>query len=112
MQFLTELEQKLLRLALDGGAQQGEIDNSAITLIRKLRNRGVNASDLIAQLETSIPALADGPVMAFGKHKGKPLTNIETAYLVWAISTCRNMTPNLRSAIQNELYSREVVNDV
>jgi len=43
--MLNETEIKLLRLALDSGAQPGEIANAALLLIRKLRKRQASVDD-------------------------------------------------------------------
>jgi len=49
--MLSETEEKLLRLAMDEGAQPGEINSAASLLIRKLRKRQVSADDLIHMLK-------------------------------------------------------------
>lgn len=43
--------------------------------------------------------------LTFGKHRGQPLSEIETSYLEWAKNADR-MSPDLRAAIERELASR------
>lgn len=76
--MFTEMEIKLLRLALDKGAMGGEIDNAAIALIRKLRNRNVNIDDIV----------------------GKALKDIPKDYLLWVLNNCDNISPSLENAIK------------
>ncbi len=92
MQVFTELEQKLLALALNAGAACGEIDNSAVMLLRSLRSRGVTPEDLIGGLGTgqSGPPIYSRPdyglcSMPWGKHKGSLFKDIPPAYLLWAL---------------------------
>lgn len=97
------LEEKLLRLALDGAASEGEIQNSAVALIRALRARGVRPEALMRGSE-----LPDRPrqnfeagnmLMPFGRYRGRPLRSVPTAYLHWCLRTCQKLQPELRAAI-------------
>lgn len=44
--------------------------------------------------------------MPFGKHRGVPLSDIETSYLQWAV-TADKMTGELRDAIAAEIAGRK-----
>lgn len=89
--MFTEFEQKLLTLALDSAAEKGEIDNSAVMLLRSLRTRGVKPADLIAGLQNgSGPPIYSRPDFGickfpWGKHKGELFRDISPSYLLWAI---------------------------
>jgi hypothetical protein len=48
-----------------------------------------------------------GPVMPFGKHKGKPLTWIPAGYLTWVLSGTNIKNGWLKSAVMAELESRK-----
>lgn len=84
---LTELEQKLMRLALDPAAAPGEIENCARKLFE--RRRGLTVEQILGDPQ---PAAA-GPeywapdyglcVMPFGKHKTKEFKDIPPSYLRW-----------------------------
>ena len=107
--MLNDIEMKLLRLALDKGAYDGESDTTAIMLIRKLRERNANADDLFIQPNIfpyyNNNSYAHGYYkMPFGKYEGEPLEDIPHNYLVWVLRNCRNIKPNLRAAIENVVY--------
>lgn len=94
---LTEIEMKLLRLALDKGAYEGEAENAAIMFIRKLRERNVKADELFAET----PVLKYGnETMTFGKYRNEMIKNIPINYLIWVLNNCANIDMNLRAAIQ------------
>src|SRR5262245_6467037 len=46
-----------------------------------------------------------GPLMPFGKHRGKPLKAVATDYLNWMLEECR-LLPALRVAVRAELRRR------
>jgi hypothetical protein len=48
---LTELEKKLLRLALCSSAQGAEVTTSAVKLVQSLRNRAVESATIETALE-------------------------------------------------------------
>lgn len=43
--------------------------------------------------------------LTFGKHRGKPLTDIESSYLEWVLTADR-ITPDLKAAITTALAAR------
>jgi hypothetical protein len=101
----SALEQKLVRLALDCAASEGEIQNSAVALIRSLRARGISPDALMtgSELAERRDGRSFGPgdmLMTFGKHRGRPLKRIPTKYLRWALRECDNLQPELRAAIR------------
>jgi hypothetical protein len=101
----TPVEEKILRLALDPAAFPGEVDSCGIRLIRSLRRRGVTADQLLqptAQPSWAARELdaARGYCINFGRFRGRSVGEIPGWYLEWALKNCRNMTPNLRRAMQ------------
>ena len=48
----------------------------------------------------------EAPCLTFGKHRGVPLTDIETSYLEW-VRTADRITPALLTAINAELATRK-----
>jgi hypothetical protein len=48
----------------------------------------------------------DTPCLTFGKHRGEPLTAIDTSYLEW-VRTADRITPDLLAAITAELATRQ-----
>jgi len=106
--MLTDIENKLLRLALDKGAYSGEADSAAIMFIRKLRERGASADELINKLDSS-KSIQDIPkyklrAMPFGKYKGELLMYIPEDYLEWVLDNCYDITDGLRCAIEKVVY--------
>ena len=106
--MLTDIELKLLRLALDRAAPDGEYSTAAIMFIKKLRERNANADDLFNKpnpviLSNDLSAHSQWR-MPFGKYKDEMLIDIPTDYLIWVLQNCRNIKPDLRNAIQNFIY--------
>lgn len=91
--MFTDKERKLLNLALDAGAQTGEIDNSAVMFFRSLRARGVTPADLEGGDNgngAAPPPIYARPdyglcAMPWGKHKGSLFKDIPPTYLKWAL---------------------------
>jgi hypothetical protein len=86
MPKLTELEQKLLRLALDPAAQPGEIANCGKMLVDSFRKRGMTPDEIFGQGQAPSAFSKPDPgitVMPFGRHKGKMLKEIPPNYLEW-----------------------------
>lgn len=54
---------------------------------------------------TSFDSAPEAPCLTFGKHRGQPLTCIESSYLEW-VKTADRVTPDLLAAIERELASR------
>lgn len=102
LQGLTDMEIKLLRLALDKGAYEGEADNAAIMFVRKLRERGAKADELFDNASAAVTKYGNTK-MTFGKYRNQQIKNIPISYLVWAVNTCANMNAVLRTAIINFL---------
>jgi len=105
----TEVEAKLLRLALDRAARGGEIETSAIKLVESWRRRGLSAETLLEPDAASLSASRSGfspadVLMPFGKCRGLPLRKIKTSYLRWVLKNCEDLQPELERAIRAVLY--------
>ena len=46
--------------------------------------------------------------MPWGKHKGIPLTDVDTGYLEWALINSTTLKPRLKSWLLDELTSRDI----
>jgi hypothetical protein len=108
---LTEVEEKLIRLACDHAATENEADVCGIKLIRSFRKRGLAAEQVVAAFTQSTWATrelmaARGYVVDFGKYKGKTVGEVSPRYLMWALKECDNMSFNLRLAMQLVLKAR------
>lgn len=109
--LLTELEEKLLRLALDPGAEPGEIRNSAIKLVQLWRKRKLSADDFfyIDENQGFQPPPIDYStfVFPFGKHRTKTLAEIPRSYLSyilrWMTETDAKKFSDLIEAVGNFL---------
>jgi hypothetical protein len=92
--MLTELEQKLVRLALDPAAQPGEIQACAIKLVAVWRKRGLTADEIFG-VGSALAAQYWAPdyglcTMTFGKHKGKQFKDIPPSYFRWLLVKLKN----------------------
>ena len=93
--MLTPVEEKLLRLALDKAAPDGEWMLACAKLFHSLRERAVDGytpglaakmSGEIAPEPTVTPEMMEWPGsirLGFGKHAGKKLAEIDPGYLAW-----------------------------
>ncbi len=109
----SERAAKILRLALDPAAADGEQQAAACLFVAALRKCGAtietDAAPQLHHARTAAPASAWSPLterMPFGKYKGARLADIPSDYLEWLISTAANLRPPLRRAIATELESR------
>jgi len=100
---LSDVEMKLLRLALDKGAYEGEAETAAVMFVRKLRERGVRADELFGDASSTAVTEYGNVKMTFGKYKNEMLKDIPISYLVWAFNNCVNMNAALRTAISKFL---------
>jgi hypothetical protein len=95
--------EKILRLALDTAATDGEAESAAVMLIRNWRASGVTAEDILGQTTSArLPA----KVMPFGQYKGASIAAIEREdpeYLQWVLATCTRRRQGLRRAIEAAL---------
>ena len=41
--------------------------------------------------------------MPFGKHKNKPINEIDPSYLEWVLANCQQISPELKRAIRSQL---------
>ena len=84
----NDREQKLIRLALDPGAADGELQNAAVMIFRSLKNRGIMADALLNGKASSFHQQSKSSRYIFpdwGKNAGKPFDLIERQYLYWII---------------------------
>lgn len=96
LKMLTSKESKLLALALDAGAFEGEWASAGLKFLQSLRDRKVNGFDVFNAKNTKPPepepffsrdhlAWPGSIIMTFGKYKGQPLSKIEPGYFVWCL---------------------------
>jgi hypothetical protein len=120
---LTATEKKILLLAMDRSAPDGEATAAAGRLIRLFRKRYEDGYELASDLE-SLPErkpVTDAQVrhaawlrhrasygnvtLRFGKHRGKPLSQIPADYLIWILRNCPRLNPYTREAIEGFLQT-------
>ena len=122
---LTETEKKCLILAFDRSTPEGEMIAAAGRLVRLLRKRYRDGYEVLGDLapkaaKRSIEdirrdretrqaawlrrrATFGAVTLRFGKHRGKPLSNIPADYLLWVLRNCSRLKPALREAIEGYL---------
>jgi hypothetical protein len=100
--------EKILRLALDTAATDGEAESAACALVRNWRKAGVTAEDIIG---VRLPPRLPPKAMPFGQYRGLSIATIaddDPEYLRWVLSTCTRLRPGLRRAIEAALGCRPV----
>jgi hypothetical protein len=122
---LTGTERKILLLALDRSASGGEVIAAAGRLVNSWRKRYRDGYELIGELEPKNPkrsiedirrdrearqaawlrrrATFGQVTLRFGKHRGKPLSQIPADYLIWVLRNCSGLNPYTREAIEGFL---------
>jgi hypothetical protein len=109
---LSELEKKILILAMDHNAANGEFTNAAVKFVNLLRKRYKSGHEFIADLETLPERQTDSVnrfgdfIMPIGKYKGTPLKNIPIKTLTWYLANI-NLWPATKMAIEGWLTGRE-----
>lgn len=97
--MFTDKEVKLLNLALDKSATEGEIRNAAIAFVTKLRSRGFRYLDATTH-EYEEREDYGLTVMTFGKHKGKCLKDIPNDYLIWVMESAERCSEYIKDSIR------------
>lgn len=115
MKPIPSKAEKLLALALDSAAHDGEWKNAAVMFVASLRKAGTTAQDITSAAPSPPPSPQwyrgsschpDSAVrMPFGKHKGAMLRDIPTDYLEWLFNSAK-LRPYLKGCIKNELGRR------
>ena len=109
---LTDIEKKILVLAMDRSATSGEICLAALKLIELLRKRYASGHDLIKDLEqikireeVRFVTVHHDPygnfIMPFGKHKGQKLKDVPVDYLLWILENYDGLRASTRTVIEN-----------
>ena len=101
--MFNEQEMKFLRLALDPGAHEGEIDNAAAKLISSLRVRLAKPEDFIIKTSKTSPGGQPSPgakqtssvnwgetKFNFGKMRGQAIQDATPDYLLWCYDWINN----------------------
>jgi hypothetical protein len=95
MALFHSKEEALVRLALNEAASEGEIEVSAVKLIRALRARGLDPEVLITGKELALakpkPQTVTDPgevVFEWGKWRGSAIKSVPKKYLRWVLWKC------------------------
>ena len=107
MTELPEKALKLLALALNQGAADGEWHSAAIKAVAEMRRRGVPVAffEITKPNSQPPPTRPDGYKMPFGKFKGQELTALPEWYMEW-IRLNMELRDPLLSAIEAECARR------
>lgn len=95
---------KLIALALDPAAEDGEWRAAACAYFAIFRKRGYTAKDYFG--ESAEPEPRGEEVMTFGRYKGQLLVAIPTGYLQWLMTKADGVSDALRNRISYELSRR------
>ena len=98
---------KVLALALDDAAHDGERMAAALKFVTVLRSHGIEVGQLViaGPGESALPSWRTHR-MPFGKHKGVPLREIDDAYLLWLAGRSGLREP-LRTYLRWEINLRQ-----
>jgi hypothetical protein len=115
---LSELQQKLIRLALDRAAQPGEIANAAVKLIESWRAQGKTLEDLFGDNALAVQEAAQqywAPdyglcKMRFGKHRDKEFKDIPPSYFRWLLPELKKKGPDEPYYENNQRLIEEIEN--
>ncbi|MGA2498235.1 MAG: hypothetical protein ABSH20_10865 [Tepidisphaeraceae bacterium] len=104
---------KLLAIALDPAAVDGEAENAGVRAVKEARRLGLTLSDFFPAptqpviLYRDRPEPADfGPPIQFGKYKGESIRKIardDPDYLEWVLENCERLGKRTRSVIEEAL---------
>lgn len=100
---------KLLALALNDGASEGEWQSAAIKAVADMRRAGVPIAYFEANKKASHHDHShdrDAGVMPFGKFKGAPFSELPEWYMSWILETIELREP-LLSKIRDEMERRD-----
>lgn len=100
--MLSKKAIKILALACDPAATEGEWHNAAVRFARLLRREGFDVRSMSTKVDGKDRA---GRVMSFGKYKGQPVSEIPDSYLVW-LSERPDLDDWLMAAVKSELETR------
>lgn len=119
---LDDLCEKLLRLALDPGAMEGEAKAAFLRLLFLARKDGASAQAIVellrakpvvvekrVEVRVEVPVKPKGPdwwelvVIPFGRHKGQTIGVIARAfpgYVRWCNESLRDCDPDVKFAFE------------
>lgn len=104
--ILPPQSEKILRLALNSAASEGEWQAAAVKFISALRGNGTSAEEVIAAATPKAPAWTSLYRMPFGQYKGMAVSDIPSDYLQWIISKVTN-NASLVNAAKAEMAGRD-----
>jgi hypothetical protein len=96
----TAKEKKLIVLAFDAAAHEGEMQNSISALIRSLKYRYADGHAFIRDAEATVERPCADVVLRFGKHKGKTFKEVPESYLIWCLENFQDMDARTKSAME------------
>ena len=107
MKTVPEQAGKILRLALNRAASDGEWRAAAVKFISALREARTEPEDILESARSEKAETGGRPYfMPFGKHKGKTLRDIPLDYLLWLTENIELRYP-LEAAVMKEIKSRK-----
>ena len=119
---LTPLQRQLLLTAMDPAAAPGEQAAAEGLFFRSLRKAYRDGYALLTDLAEVSNAPGSGltgattsnrygsVTMPFGKHKGRPLSEIDATYLLWVLDNVTTLDRALRRAIERHLQDEQYAN--
>ena len=108
---LTDIEKKVLLVAMDRAAATGEVQSASLKLVELLRKRYNDGHALIKDFESiqivNTVRYIDNPYatfrMQFGKYEGEMLKDIPVDYLHWLLENFKGLRDSTKTVIESYL---------
>lgn len=104
MIMLTDKARKVLALALDASAAEGEWQSAATMFFGLLRKEGVTFETIMQTVPEPDPQGYE--IMTFGKFKGRHIRSVPLEYLRYAIANFQNLSQEVRNRMIFEVQNR------
>lgn len=104
--MITDKARKVLALALDPNAADGEWQAAAKTFVFLLRKSGVTLEILEGKAQAPEPESCE--IMTFGKFRGRHIYTVPIDYLRYAVANFQNLPPAMRNRMIFEVENRRL----
>lgn len=104
--MITDKARKVLALALDTSAPEGEWQSAATVFFGLLRKEGVTVETIMQTVPDPESKPEGCEIMTFGKFKGRNIRSVPLEYLRYAIANFQNLSQEVRNRMIFEVQNR------